>query len=1020
MSTIDNIDVFFMKRVLLVLIMTFSSALANGQSLSVARSTDWTLAGLRDTISPSNIILFTGDNTGTTDVSSILQSVINGAADHSIIQLKAGTYKVLDEINLESFVTLRGKGAGLTVLNFDLSGAATGCLKATGTEFGTEYSLTANGNKEDFIIYVTGAPLVVGDYVRFIQDDTDLVNDSWSERRTGQVSRVAAVTSTSVTLDSPLRMDFPLTRSPRIRKVNPKKNIGVECLTINRIDQVSDYDSRNNFSKIKLRFTVNSWVKGVESNNCNYAHFEALYSANLLMSGCYLHDAFEYGAGGRAYGAILHFATSESKVENTIFDNLRHAMILQAGANGNVFAYNSSTNARDQNNFQDEDLVCHGNYPYLNLFESNNCEAPSVDGSHGENGPYNTYFRNRAAQSGFNVTSGFNFSCLCSIGNSDQNFIGNEGANSINGSGHQVSYNSWQSTSGALEESLAYSEKPDFLNANEFGQIGYGNFGVNANNPAADRNGSGNYINSSCGYYVWEGLSWRGNFIPDVNSENYNARIWDGSICSISSDANLNSVEVEAGGRLELQPSISLSLDTLWLKSNELEYSQFMGDASYPTVYEMTLINAGWHLVSVPLNFASIDQIEDEIGIHFSGNANGASIYEWDASTATYSALVNSSLNIGSKAFNIYVDDSFVKTGKGINENGNLPVTLIFKGDLNNGPTTNSVMGYAAASNAIGDPNGWNLVFNPYPCAIDLDVVFGVSEPHYQIGAHLYDASLDAFEIRTTTLVNNGNSATIAPGQSFFVKVDALGDLNAGYYDFDNSVKTLSEAPDFLKTKMPGLDLVLSKNGIELSKAITYLDQKRDSEYLSEKDISGNWSDSSKAILAIARKGFDGVHLLSISAFDSETEILPVSFYVPTAGTYSIKLEKRDFDKTIYLKDRSTNWFQKIEVQKQLHLENGWTKNKFELVFEDRKIEAENILSKYNYHDGVLSIRYSEDLKFMSKVRISSISGKQVFESKIFHSKGEHQFKIGFISSGVYLIQILEFGEWKSSKFIVN
>ncbi len=107
-------------------------------------------------------------------------------------------------------------------------------------------------------------------------------------------------------------------------------------------------------------------------------------------------------------------------------------------------------------------------------------------------------------------------------------------------------------------------------------------------------------------------------------------------------------------------------------------------------------------------------------------------------------------------------------------------------------------------------------------------------------------------------------------------------------------------------------------------------------------------------------------------------------------------------------------------MQKQLHLENGWTKNKFELVFEDRKIEAENILSKYNYHDGVLSIRYSEDLKFMSKVRISSISGKQVFESKIFHSKGEHQFKIGFISSGVYLIQVLEFGEWKSSKFIVN
>ena len=102
----------------------------------------------------------------------------------------------------------------------------------------------------------------------------------------------------------------------------PKENIGIECMTIHRVDQVLISADRNKASKIKFNRVVNSWIKGVESSNCNYSHFEALYSANLLVSGCYFHDAFEYGSGGRAYGSMLHFATSESRVFLILYRNL--------------------------------------------------------------------------------------------------------------------------------------------------------------------------------------------------------------------------------------------------------------------------------------------------------------------------------------------------------------------------------------------------------------------------------------------------------------------------------------------------------------------------------------------------------------------------------------------------------------------------------------------------------------------------------------------------------------------------
>lgn len=1009
-----------MKKIFLILVFLLNVTLINGQTLSAARSTDWTLAGLRDTVSPSNIIVFSGDITGATDVSAALQLAINNAPNNSIIQFDAGTYKIENEISLKSFVTLRGMGAGKTILNFDLGGLGDNCLIASGSE-GPDLGLASAASKEGYSVSLSNASSVsVGDYIRFIQDDADLVNDSWAERRTGQVSQVVAKSGNNLTLGSPLRMDFPMWRNPRVKRMTPNENIGVECMTIHRVDQVLISANRNKASKIKFNRVVNSWVKGVESSNCNYSHFEALYSANLLVSGCYFHDAFEYGTGGRAYGVMLHFATSESKVENTIFDNLRHAMIVQVGANGNAFAYNSSTNARDENGSQDEDMVCHGNYAYLNLFESNVCEAPSVDASHGENGPYNTYFRNRATKNGFNVTF-LGFGGFVIIANSNQNFIGNEGSSSIGGSGHVISFNSWQSPSGSLESSLAYSKKPEFLKESEFGEIGYGNFSVSASNAASGRYYNGNYINTGCGYYVWEGSLWRDNFVPDINSENYNARIWDGSVCTISANTELKTVEVEPGGRLELSSSNTLDLDSLWLKSNATSYSQFKGDANFPTIYEMTISNPGWHLVSVPLASGTIAQAEDELLINYSGNANGASIYEWDANAATYNPIVNNSESVSLKAFNIYADDAFVKTGKGINKDGKLPVKLTFKGIGNNGSVTNSTMGYATAGNAMGDPNGWNLIFNPYPCSIDLDVVFGTVEPHYQIGTHLLVHSEPiSYEIRTTTAVNNGNQATIAPGQSFFVKLDALADLNAGYFDFDNSVRTVLEAPDYYKTASPSFKLILSKDDVNQSSVNGYLINRNVQGYSSELDISGNWIDSSKAIIAFEKDGFSEKRLLSVASVNSNQNTIRLSFYAPQNGNYSIEISNNDFEKKIYLRNLVTKKEQLLSREVEVYLKKGWTKNKFEVVFDSQGPEDEVIYATYYFNEGFLFLTYPNDANFLAKASLMNLDGKILFENDYFESKGRHEFKIDNLISGVYILQLYEGGVWKSTKVLIG
>ncbi len=102
--------------------------------------------------------------------------------------------------------------------------------------------------------------------------------------------------------------------------------------------------------------------------------------------------------------------------------NLRHAMMVKTGANGNVFSYNYSKNVRRSewpNNYGG-DISLHGHYSYANLFEGNIVQNIMIDHYWGPSGPLNTFFRNRAELYGIIMTGG-------DPTTSDmQNFVGNE------------------------------------------------------------------------------------------------------------------------------------------------------------------------------------------------------------------------------------------------------------------------------------------------------------------------------------------------------------------------------------------------------------------------------------------------------------------------------------------------------------------------------------------------------------------------------------------------------------------
>lgn len=496
-----------------VIIIFFANNLI-GQVLSPNRSTNWHFAGVKDTSTTGfeikNLVDFGAIGDSITINDTMFENAISSISGiGAIINFGDGKFLFNHPIILPSNIRLRGNGVGHTTLIMNLNGSGD-AMNITGTFSNSDTSsIIEQANIDSNFIIINNTSLFsVGDWIQIQQLDTQLVTSSWANNTIGQIIQISNITNNKLSFNSLLRLNYELSNKPHIHKLNPITNVGIECLAIERIDSTAPAQSSN----IHFQYAANCFVKGIESHNCTFSHIDMDGSSNISVSQCYFHDAFHYGENGRAYGVIINGTSNECRVEDNIFKHLRHSMILQSGANGNVFAYNYSiepfweTSSPFLPTNSAGDMVLHGNYPYLNLFEGNIGQNIVIDDSHGPNGSYNTFFRNRAE--GFGI--------FFSAANSpNQNFIGNEIPNNtspynlvnytIQGTGHFLHGNNNKGTivptgTEVLSDiSYANASIPDYIPITQWGKIGTPNTMGSANNPAKERYLSGNYFANVCG-----------------------------------------------------------------------------------------------------------------------------------------------------------------------------------------------------------------------------------------------------------------------------------------------------------------------------------------------------------------------------------------------------------------------------------------------------------------------------------------------------------------------------------------
>jgi len=386
----------------IVFLCLFLPALAMGQSIPRDRLVKWdpgVRGGVPNVATVTDVMQHGAKGDGITDDTQAFRRAIASVKGEGAVLVPRGTYLLRGNLALKSGIVLRGEGAQRSHLVFDFpTKKHVGAIRMTGWDEHVEMPIIdgySAGSKrltfdKDYALSPTGHLRIYSSNDAGVMYTKPEWQQSWAENSRGQLVQISAAKGKYVEIDTPLRLDHKPELEPRAMLLVPIIRSGIEKLHVKRLDSSDD-------SIIFIADAVNCWVIDSELENCSRAHIWARRGRWLTIEGNYMHHAHDYGGGGHGYGVALSEHSSDCLVTDNIFISLRHSLLLQKGANGNVLSYNYSR----ENKLCD--ISIHGHYSYMNLFEGNVVQDIQVADFWGPTGPLTTLFRNRVESGGITV-----------------------------------------------------------------------------------------------------------------------------------------------------------------------------------------------------------------------------------------------------------------------------------------------------------------------------------------------------------------------------------------------------------------------------------------------------------------------------------------------------------------------------------------------------------------------------------------------------------------------------------------
>lgn len=356
---------------------------------------------------------------------------------------------------------------------------------------------------------------------------------------------------------------------------------------------------------------------------------------------------------------------------------------------------------------------------------------------------------------------------------------------------------------------------------------------------------------------IWDGSTWI-NGVPTGTDDasiqgDYNqVADFDCNNLTINSGINLN---IGAGQTVTINGNITnngqiklVSPSNLGTSGCLLNYGTLTNNGAATMQAERYVAAAQWHLVASPLN-SSVSAT--------SVFAAGDKIYTYDETQTTQNAA--------------WISASTLTHGIGYLIKSPTAKTVTFGNSFFTGHYTTPALSY---SNTLPTRKGYNLIANPYPCAIDWSLLYtqnsSISNTYWVWNGSVYATC------QSDGSATNGGSLYIQPMQGFTVRATNTGQT----VSFTDAVKTKNTGTQYFRNATVNNSIRLKTNGNNYSDDVLIL------------FTPGANSEKMKSFvhevpqLTIAPQGSEYA-IFRAASVSSET-IIPLEFECSLSGTYTI------------------------------------------------------------------------------------------------------------------------------------
>jgi|GEM_PF-2183508 len=457
------------------------------------------------------------------------------------------------------------------------------------------------------------------------------------------------------------------------------------------------------------------------------------------------------------------------------------------------------------------------------------------------------------------------------------------------------------------------------------------------------------------------------------------------------------SLNVNEGIELEINGDFDQS-GTFTLNASVSGYSQLKVDGtisgSGTATVEQYVASTGWHNMGLPIGTVNLSEL-GTVGTDV--HANTQNMFWYNAASETWTNVSSGTeSNAVGRGYSVYFGTSGVAASA---------VTVDVAGSLNTSVTP--------SLSFTGD--GWNLIANPFACALDFDAV---TLTNVNDSYSIWNAGSSSY---TAVSPVSPSSTKIAPFQGFWVQANAgspsLGTLTMATHG------TVSASPSYLKTQTVIADRLFvqvyeaanpSKRDQVLFGMIPGTTDGLDSDWDAGKRINGTGVPS----LMSKVQGVElAINAIDYSPNNTRAKKIPLRFVSTKAfEVYFIKIEDSLLTNsyTVILEDLLLNKRHNLNVGAYKFVHNLNAENRFVLHFKPMSTIGQGLTFQGQVQGGigigmnggalVLKVKEMDQTTSMS---VYDMSGKRVKSEKLASGSYEQILSMEGLPKGIYILELL-------------